>query len=653
MSQIRQLAAIMFTDIVGYTALMGKDEEKAFDLLNKSRAVQRPIIQQHNGRWIKELGDGVLASFPNVTDAVLCAGSIQKAIGTINELQLRIGIHLGDIVFENDDVFGDGVNIAARILPQAEPGGICVSESVHSNVVNKKDITTNFLREVTLKNVKDPVRIYEVKVEISKVSQTGIDTPHSSDWNSNLVTSPRIPEKSIAVLPFVNMSNDPEQEYFSDGITEEILNSLAHVKDLKVAGRTSSFYFKGKNIDLRVIGQELNVHTVLEGSIRKQGNKLRITAQLINVDNGFHLWSERYDREIDDVFAIQDEIALTITEKLMITLMETEKAIIYKNPTDNKEAYDLYLKGRFYFNKRGPGIIKGLEYFQQALEKDPYFGLAYTGIADAYCILALYCVIPPHEAMPKARQYAEKAIQLNTSIIEATTALAFISTFYDWNWMEAEKGFQSVFDSNPNYPSAHYWYSYYLSFIAGKFDESIKEAKKAAEILEPLVPISHHILAIMYINAGRYEEGLGASNMAIELDPGSYPGYRSLGLSLAKLNKYTEAVAALKMAVQYSSRQPLPLVELCWVYYLCGNEPEIQKIADELIIRSKSEYISATFLSCVSYYSKNKDKAYDYLEKAFEQRDSVLPCIKLYPLSEFVRTDPRFQHFVNRVNFPL
>jgi len=648
--QTRQLAAIMFTDIVGYTALMGNDEEKAFDLLRRNRQVQRPIIQKYNGRWIKEMGDGVLASFSNVTEAVLCAGSIQQASGDVDNLLLRIGIHLGDIVFENDDVFGDGVNIASRLMAHAQAGSICISESVHSNVSNKKGITTNFLREELLKNVKDPVRIYEANVDALMIAESKNGTVHSSQSVSE--KTGKAPGKSIAVLPFVNMSNDQEQEYFSDGITEEILNSLAHVKDLRVAGRTSSFHFKGKNIDLREIGSQLNVHTVLEGSVRKQGNKLRITAQLINVDDGYHIWSERYERDMDDLFAIQDEIAYAITEKLKITLLDDEKAIINKNPTDNQEAYDLYLKGRFNFNKRGLGIIKGLEFYGQALEKDPAFALAYTGMADAYCILALYCVIPPHQAMSKARQYAEKAIQLNASHVEAYTALAFISTFYDWNWTEAKKGFQRVFAINPNYAPAHYWYSYYLSFIEREYDESIKEARKAAEILEPMVPVAHHILSIMYINAGRFEEGVKASKLAIELDSNSYPGYRGLGLSLASLNKYAEAIEALSTAVELSSRQLLPLVELCWVYSIADKMTEAQKIMDELILRSQTEYVSGVFLCCVAFYNKCYDKSIEYLELAFEQRDCTLIGMKVSPITASIRTDARFQSLLRRMNFP-
>ncbi len=652
MLQNRQLAAIMFTDIVGYTALMGNDEEKAFDLLRKNRQVQRPIIQQYNGRWIKELGDGVLASFSNVTEAVLCAGSIQNATAGIDDLQLRIGIHLGDVVFENEDVFGDGVNIASRLLTQAPAGGICISESVHSNVSNKKGIVTNFLREELLKNVKDPVRIYEVNVDSSVITGSNGNTPHTSPEFTDTVPTKGSPEKSIAVLPFVNMSNDPEQEYFSDGITEEILNSLTHVKDLRVAGRTSSFFFKGKNFDLRKIGQKLNVHTVLEGSVRRQGNTLRITAQLINVDDGFHLWSERYDREMNDIFAIQDEIAIAITEKLKITLLEKEKAIINKNPTENHEAYDLYLKGRFYFNKRGAGIIKALTFFGQALEKDPELALAYIGMADAYCILALYCVIPPHDAMPKARQYAEKAIQLQSSDAEACSALAFINTFYDWNWAEGKKKFLHVLSITSDYAPAHYWYSYYLSFVERNYEEAISHAKIAVEKLEPLVPISHHVLSVMYNNAGKYEEALQASKMAIELDGSSFPGYRGLALSLAGLHRYDEAIEAFKTTVLLSSRQAISMVELSWVYYLTGNIAECQKIMDELMIRSRTEYIAAIFLCCGAYFSNHEEEAVSYMEQAFEQGDCTLPCIKVYTLGAFMRTDPRFQPFIARMNFP-
>ena len=346
------------------------------------------------------------------------------------------------------------------------------------------------------------------------------------------------------------------------------------------------------------------------------------------------------------------EIAQQVASQLNAKLSPEEKSNLAKTDTDNPKAYDLYLKGRFHLNRRGPGTIKGLEYFQLALEKDPTLTLAYTGMADAYCLLSLYCVIRPHDAIPKAREYAEKAIQLQSSLAEAYTSLAYISMFYDWNWVEAKKLFHHIFSLNPAYVSAHYWYSYYLSYVERKWEASIKQAKKASEMLEPLWPLSHHTLSIMYVNAGRFEEGLEASKMVIELDPNSFPGYRGLGLSLAGLGRNEEAIAALKTAAALSLRQPLPLAELAWAYFLSGNIPAIQEIADELTRRLQNEYISSLMMSCVTYYSGNKEKAIEYLEEAFAQRDSTLTCIKAHPISDFIRTDPLFQPFLDRLNFP-
>lgn len=642
----RQLAAIMFTDIVGYTSLMGSDEQNAFQLLRKSRQIQQPLIENYGGKWIKELGDGILASFDTATDAVQSAMHIIEQCNGVPNLHLRIGIHLGDVVFENNDVFGDGVNIASRLLQQATPGSIFISGPVYDNVANKKGINCQFIGEELLKNVRDPVKLYEVKPgEGYRFNQKDSVLNESHSHNE-------APAKSIAVLPFVNMSNDIEQEYFSDGITEEILNSLAQVKDLHVAGRTSSFYFKNKNFDLRKIGQKLNVQNVLEGSVRKSGDKLRVTAQLIKVENGFHLWSEKYDRQIIDIFQIQDDIAMAITEKLKATLLENERNIIQTRTTWNHEAYDLYLKGRFYFNKRGKNIIKGMKLYQQALEKDPEFALPYTGLADAYCILSLYCMIPPHEAMPKARKFAQAALKLHHSQTEALTALAFISTFYDWNWEEAKKIFDELFESGNNYAPAQYWYSYYLSFVERNHEEAVRHALIGAEKLEPLVPIAHHILSIMYFNAGNFEEGLAASKTAIELDENSYPGHRSLGLNLGGLKRYTEAVEAFRKAIELSENQSLPMAELCWIYYHLGMTEEIEKIFEHLRQRSSTEYISSMLLGCIAWFMEDKSRAIEYLEQAINNRDPSLIVANYYLPTNFLRTDPEMRKLMDQLKFP-
>lgn len=458
MPQTRQLAAIMFTDIVGYTALMGNDEKIAFEILEKNRVLHKPIIEHFNGRFIKELGDGVMASFSTVSDAVNAALKIQEGCNLVNHYQLRIGIHQGEVVFENDDIFGDAVNIAARIQGAANPGCIYVSESIQNNIANKKDILSNFVKEEMLKNVEGPVRIFEV---LSNINVQNILEKDSSKHSI---------DKSIAVLPFANMSSDPEQEYFSDGIAEEIINSLVHIRDLKIAGRTSSAQFKGKNIDLREIGKKLGVENVLEGSIRKQGNRIRITAQLINVKDGFHLWSEKYDREMDDIFAIQDEIALAITEQLKITLLGDELKTITKVETQNVEAYELVMKGRFHCNRRGSSILIGLNFFKEAISLDPEYALAYSNYAWANFLLAFYNYMSGKSIMDEVKKAVEKAIKLDDKLEEGYFVLAVYYFNFEKNHEASNQSFLKAIKLNPNFAQAQTIYGMgTLGFVQGNF----------------------------------------------------------------------------------------------------------------------------------------------------------------------------------------
>jgi len=646
MPPTRQLAAIMFADIVGYTAMMQEDEVLALSWRQKLKRKLEDEVKAHQGRILEFRGDGAMCSFISTIEGVRAAVALQLYMRSEPVVPLRIGMHTGDVMFEENNIYGDGVNIASRLESFALPGSIFISGKAYDDIKNQKDIQSISLGKFALKNVKE-------QVEIFAISNPGIKIPESNalEGKGEKVAEKKGIEKSIAVLPFLNMSNDPEQEYFSDGITEEIVNLLTHIKDLRVAGRTSSFHFKGRDIDIRLVGQKLNVRTLLEGSIRKQNLRLRITAQLINAEDGIQIWSERYDRDLHDIFAIQDEIALAITEELKMTLLEKDKILINEKRTSNKEAYDLYLKGRFFLNKRGSGIKKALEYFQEASEIDPEFSLAYSGMSDAYSLLSFYGAIPPKEAMPMARQNAEKAIQSDPSNAEALTTLAFISVYYDWNWAEARKRFQHVFEINPRYAPAHFWYSYFLSYVEGRFEEGIEEAKKS-ELLEPLVSLFHQALSVAYINAGKFEEALRSARMAIELDANFFPGFRALGVSLAGLKRYEEATEALKTCAQVSSRHPWSLAELAWVYSLREMDSEIQSIYDELMVRSKTEFISGLVLCAASYFSKKYDEAIEFMELAFAQRESILPFIRSFPSCSFLKNDPRFQHFIKRMNFP-
>jgi len=643
MLQSRQLAAIMFTDIVGYTALMGEDEEKAFELLKKNRQLQKPLIEQNNGRWIKELGDGVLASFTTVSDAVITAIRIQEACNLSKEFLLRIGIHHGEIVFENDDIFGDAVNIASRLQALAPVGAIWISESVQNNVSNKKDIKTKFVRSEILKNIKEPVRIYEV---ITNNNQT-----EQSKFISQKSTKPSL-EKSIAVLPFVDMSSSHDQEYLGDGLAEEILSSIVHLKDLKVAGRTSSFQFKGARVDLREVGEKLGVGTVLEGSVRKQGNRLRVTAQLINVQDGFHIWNERYDRDMDDIFAIQDEIALAITERLKITLLEKDREKIVKTFTKNTEAYELYLKGRFHINRRGRAILTGLDFLKQAITLDPAYALAHSGYADALFLAAFYNFLPGKEVLPKVKQEAETAIKLDATLSEAYCSLGACHKDLTWDWAEAKTNFLKAIELNPQYAQAHSFYGFGLQWFEGNFAKAEKHGRIAIK-LEPLSAIDHADLAWTLHAAGKFDEALAMAKTGIELDTHSFLSHRLAGLSYMASSRYEEAIDAFSHLINISNRHQHAVNGLIWAYCGNGNVEEARVLMNELEERSATEYIAGTYAGLSAAYLGDMNKAFYYLEQAYNDRDPNMVQIKhsrYVPPS--LKNDPRFQNLLDRIGFP-
>jgi adenylate cyclase len=581
-----------------------------------------------------------------VTDAVNCACTIIKGSERVEGLKLRIGIHQAEVVFENNDVFGDGVNIASRLQALAPIGAIWISESVHKNISNKKGIETKFIREEFLKNVKEPVHIYEVNIETIQLEQS-----YHSFTDKNL--QKKIPEKSVAVLPFVNMSNDPEQDYFSDGIAEEIINSLAHIQDLKVTGRMSSFLFKGAKADFHEVGKKLGVSTVLNGSVRKQGNRLRITAQLINVEDGFHFWSEKYDRDMDDIFAIQDEIALAITEQLKITLFEKDRKAITRTFTQNTEAYELYLKGRFHINRRGSSIITGLHHFKQAIAIDPGYALAYSGYADANMLSGFYSFSPGKEVMNEIKHAAETAISLDDSLGEAYLSLAAYYLFFEWNWVEAKKNYKKSIELNPKHAQSHSLYGMiYLAWVEGKFDEAEKQGQIAIR-LEPLSAIDHADLSWVLYTAHKFEEALTYAKTGIELDGNSFLSQRLAGLCYMALKRYEEAIDTFMYLMKISNRHQHALNGLIWAYASNGNVEEARELMTELEKRSVTEYIAGTHFGLSAAYLGDLDTALKYLEKAFDDRDFTLITLKYLPcVPASLRNDPRFQNLLDRIGFP-
>jgi len=454
---------------------------------------------------------------------------------------------------------------------------------------------------------------------------------------------------SIAVLPFVDMSPNKDQEYFCDGIAEELINGLAQLGGLKVAARTSAFQFKQPDRNIPAIGQELGVTTVLEGSVRKAGNRLRITVQLINVKDGFHLWSGKYDRTLDDIFAIQDEISLAIVEKLRLQLLEPEKKRLVRRHTDNKEAYNLYLKGRYFWNKRHEGgMTSALDYYQQAIDKDPTYPLPYIGIADAYVILGTFGFLPPRESFPKAKAAANKALELDSNLGEAHAPLAFAAFFYDWDWNAAEREFDICFKLIPNYAIAHSWYATYLSG-RGRYEEALAEAERALE-LDPLSLVFNSVVGLMHLEGHHFEQAIEQLKQTLERDSTfqlallwlsySYYGQGSLDDALATTNKLESLPGGEKYAAGM----------LGAIYARQGKVEEVESELKRLKTRAENEYVPSIQFALMLIPLGRKDEAVEYLEKAYEERDGYLTRLTVSPIfGEDMQTHPRCIELAKRL----
>lgn len=653
MKEQRKLAAVMFTDIVGYTAIMLKDERKALKILQKNRDILKPLIRKFNGEFLKEIGDGTLSCFYSALEVVNCAMEIQRSLRDDPELNLRIGIHIGDIVFVEGDIFGSGVNVASKIEPLAEPGGICITDRVYEDIRNKPDIEVAFLGEKILKNVDHPIKVYyltgeelkkEKKPDVIPSREVVSQQPTKKRFQSFMIPGifllavllivagyfffsrtlqPEKPEaekisearwkKSIAVLPFRNMSADPEQEYFCEGMSEEIINALTHIEDLRVVARTSAFVFKDKREDIREIGRKLNVETLLEGSVRKADNRLRITSQLINVADGYHLWSERYDREMEDVFAIQDEISHAIAKALRIKLVDKEKTLLAKRYTEDLEAYNLYLKGRFFWNKRTEdGMKKSIEYYEQAIEKDPLYALAYTGLADTYNTLGDWDFLPSKEAFLKAKAAATRALEIDNFLAEAHNALAWVKHKYDWDWSEAEKEF------------------------------------KRAQELDPLSLIINAIGGFVFFYARQYDKAIEQCQKTLEIDTNFYPAHQYLGWTYVQKGMFEEAIMEFQKAISLSGGSKL-WGYLGHAYAMSGRKSEAKEVINDLKELSKHRYVSPYEIALIYNALGEKEQAFEWLERAYKERSHSITKIKVDPRLNTLRLDPRFTDLLKKM----
>jgi TolB-like protein/class 3 adenylate cyclase len=514
----RELAAIMFSDIASYTAIMGRDEQEGLDARNSHRELLRTILPRFNGRLLGDLGDSALSSFHSAIDAVNCARALQAATGNNAQFRIRVGIHVGDVLFSDNTVLGDGVNVASRIVALAEPGRICISERVYEEIRNQRGMVVRSLGNKSLKNVSRPIGVYVLSegpdssaaarspartsrmtrgvalagvgaIAVAALAYVAV-TRHAPAPNSvtPLGSGPHV-IRSIAVLPLDNYSGDPKQEYFADGMTDELTTDLATISQLRVISRGSVMQFKGEHRPpTPQIARLLNVDAVVEGSVLRVGDKVRITAQLIDAPADKHMWAKSYERDSRDVLALQDELASAIAREINVQLTPGEQARLASAPTVDPAAHDAYLKGRYFINRPSDeNLKKAIAQFEEAIRLDPNFAPAYSGLSDAYVWAGFNeAVFTAAEAMPKAKATAEKAVQLDDNSAEAHTSLAIFKWLYEYDWAGCEREFLRAFALNPNYAFAHDQFGWALA-LQGRLDEGLAESKRAIE-LDPLSP---------------------------------------------------------------------------------------------------------------------------------------------------------------------
>ncbi|UCC45717.1 MAG: protein kinase [Candidatus Zixiibacteriota bacterium] len=579
------------------------------------------------------------------TDQITKAGSTLGTHGYMSPEQLQ-----GGEVDHRADIFSLGVVLFEMMTSEKPFQGDNEAAVSHAIVYDMPPVLTEYAADIPAglqsvvdkmleKNVADRYEsVVDLLHDLGNVrKQMESDNPSSSS------------RPSIAVLPFTNLSADPEQEYFCDGMAEEIINALTHIEELRVVARTSCFAFKGRQADIREIGRKLNVETLLEGSVRKAGKRIRVTAQLVKVSDGYHLWSERYDRELEDVFTIQDEISLAIVEKLKVKLLEKDRVALTRRPTINPEAHSLYLKGRYFWSKRSrEGFEKAIEYYKLAVGIDPSYSQAHAGIAACYNDLPNYSTFPPSQAYPLAKEAALKALELDDENAEARTALGLIKSDYEWDWEGAEKEFRRAIELNPAYETAHHWYAFLLIYQE-KVEEAMAEMHRAHD-LDPLSLATNRNLGFLYYLARRYDDALEWLHKAVELDPEFTYTHFVMGLTYLRKRDFDKAIEALQRERNLTGGvNPIVVLPLGIAYMRMGDREKAEEILAGVEERMHHEYISPFYLAQLYFALGRIDTGFELVQKAYDERDIHMRTLKVMPMEKEVRQDARYATFLKKM----
>jgi TolB-like protein/Tfp pilus assembly protein PilF len=606
------------------------------------KEVLEATISKFNGKVVQYYGDGSLSIFGSAIECVDSAISIQQQLQQEPKVSLRMGIHTGDVAIEDESIYGDGVNLASRIESLAVPGGIFISEKVYDEIRNQQNIQTREMGYFELKNVKLPVRIFAI-------ANSGVTVPRRDELRGKTKQT----NNRLAVLPFVNMSTDPENEYFSDGITEELLNALTRVEGLQVTSRTSAFAFKGKNTDIRDIAIQLNVDRILEGSVRKSGNRVRITAQLINAADGYHIWSESYDRNLTDIFEVQDEISSIIAGKLQDKMSAAEKTdYLVKAPIKNVAAYTHYLRGLHYLNKITPADSrKAIECFEEAIALEPNYAQAYARSAGAYSHLAVTGQMLPDTAFEVVKRYADKALQVDDTIAEGHIAKGSAYLFYDWKWKEAFDELQKAIELNPSAIDAYQLLGYYYLIMGQKLKavEMLEEAEK----IDPLSPVISQTLGNMYLFAGRYDEAIVQADKMLDLNPTMRISIEMKGWATGLKGDWETALTFFKEVHRLTNHPLKGLIGLGFAYAHLGQRENAVDVIRKMEQRQEQEAGSVIDpeIAAVWFALGDFDKAFYYANRAVEKRVGPISYFFEYPQYKSAKKDPRYKELLRKQGF--
>lgn len=634
----RRLAAIMFTDIVGYTALTQLNESAALGLLEAHRRIVRPFFPKYGGREIKTMGDAFLVEFASALEAVRCAYAIQQVLHEANSGRpegerffIRIGIHSGDVIHNQNDVYGDSVNVASRIEPLAPPGGICVSEEVYRQIKNKFELPLTSLGKKELKNIEAPMEVFRV-VQPWEIDTRRIET---------------LDERRIAILPFASFSPDPNDSFFADGITDEIITTVSGISGLSVISRTSVMGYKGATKKVEEIGRELKVGSILEGSFKKAGNRIRVTAQLIDVDTDRHLWAQNYDRNLDDVFEVQSDIAKQVAEALRVRILSPEKERIERRPTGSTTAYTLYIKGRYLWNTRTLDDLKNAtECFEQAVRQDPTFALGYGGLADCALLFRNNWGMDLAQNLEKARLFAAKALGLDPQLAEIHATKGLIHST-EFNFGQAEAEFKRAIELKPSYAAAHLWY-YQVLITELRWEEALEQIERTLE-LDPLSNVACYNMGYYYYVKKEFEKSLDLFTRATEL---GNQGACGMSASAYGMMKRYDDMKRENSILREWGRKVYPQIDVGIDLYeaqMQGDRETVKRGLPEVEAVFREAGLSCYNVACFHLFLGQNDEGFRWLDKSFDSREFSLANLQSDWDLDGVRTDPRYLDLLRRM----